>query len=170
MKIQTKTLALLAVAGGMLASGYLIGPAPGATTTGAAVAQATPAPAKLAPAPQPASKVKMMRPPVPLLVSGHDQYFVSAPADAVATDTQTAAATLGTTAATGDKPGDKLGDKPLDGRDEANFAAKAAIEQDGYRNVRALVKIADGTWRGRAMRGSTEISVTVDANGSVSAD
>jgi hypothetical protein len=166
MKIQTKTLALLAVAGGMLASGYLIGPAPGATTTGAAVAQAAPAPAKLAPAPQPASKVKMMRPPVPLLVGGHDQYFVSAPADAVATDTQTAAATMGTTAATGDK----LGDKPLDGRGEANFAAKAAIEQDGYRNVRALVKIADGTWRGRAMRGSTEISVTVDANGSVSAD
>ena len=148
----------------MLASGYLIGPAPGATTRPVVALAAPASPAK--PAPEPASKVKMMRPPVPLQVGGHDRYFVSAPADVIATDTQTAAATMGTTAATNDK----LGDKPLDGRGEASLAAKAAIEQDGYRNVRALVKIADGTWRGRAMRGSTEISVTVDANGSVSAD
>jgi hypothetical protein len=168
MHIQTKTLALLVVAGGMLASGYLIGPAPGATTTDAVVAQASvPAPAKLAPAPQPTSKVKMVRPPVPLQVGAHDQYFESKPADVVATQTQTAAATMGTTAvgATG-----AIGDKPLDDQVQANVAAKAAIEQDGYRNVRALVKSGDGTWRGRAMRGSTEIAVTVDANGRVSAD
>jgi hypothetical protein len=167
MHIQTKTLALLVVAGGMLASGYLIAPAPGATTAGTAVAQATapvlaPAPAKLAPAPQPTSKVKMVRPPVPLQVGGHDQYFVSSPADVVATQTQTASATMGGTPA--------IGDKPLDDQGQANGAAKAAIEQDGYRNVRGLVKAADGTWRGRALRGSTEISVTVDVSGSVSAD
>jgi hypothetical protein len=162
MKDQTRTLALLVVASGMLASGYLIGPAPGATT-GTAVAQAVPSqPAKPAPAPQSASKVKMMRPPVPLQVSGHDQYFVSSPADVVATQAQVAAATTGTTGA--------VGDKPLDDQGQANFAAKAAIEQDGYRNVRALVRIADGIWRGRAMRGSTEITVSVDASGSVSAD
>jgi hypothetical protein len=166
MIIQTRTLVLLVVAGGMLGSGYLIGPAPGATTAGAVVRAASASLAKLTPAPQPTSKVKMVRPPVPLQVGGHDQYFVSAPAEAVATETQTAAATMGTTGATGDKPVDK----PFDDQGGSNFAAKAAIEQDGYRNVRALVKTADGTWRGRAMRGSTEISVTVDANGSVSAD
>jgi hypothetical protein len=167
MKIQTKTLALLVVAGGMLASGYLIGPAPGATA-GTVVAQASiPAPARLAPAPQPTSKVKMLRPPVPLQVGAHDQYFESKPADVVATQTQTAAATIGTT---GIGTTGAIGDKPLDDQGQANFAAKAAIEQDGYRNVRALVKGADGTWRGRAMRGSTEIAVTVDAGGSVSAD
>ena len=164
MHIQTKTLAILVVAGGMLASGYLIAPAPGATSAGMAIAQAnTPAPAKLAPAPQPTSKVKMLRPPVPLQVGGHEQYFASNPTDVVATQTQTASATLGTT-------GGAIGDKPIDDQGQANFAAKAAIEQDGYRNVRGLVKAADGTWRGRAMRGTTEISVIVDASGSVSAD
>ena len=148
----------------MLASGYLIAPAPGATSAGMAIAQAnTPAPAKLAPAPQPTSKVKMLRPPVPLQVGGHEQYFASNPTDVVATQTQTASATLGTT-------GGAIGDKPIDDQGQANFAAKAAIEQDGYRNVRGLVKAADGTWRGRAMRGTTEISVIVDASGSVSAD
>ncbi len=54
MKIQT--LALFVVAGTMVVSGYLIGPAPGATVaTGAPVATiaTTAAPDKLAPAPQP---------------------------------------------------------------------------------------------------------------------
>jgi hypothetical protein len=48
--------------------------------------------------------------------------------------------------------------------------AKRAIEFDGYRNVRGLVKGADGVWHGRAMRGRTEVGVKVDASGSVSAD
>ena len=163
MKIQT--LALLIVAGGMLASGYVIGPAPGATVatiTTAAQAGAA-APDKLAPTPQPTTKVRTMRPPVPFQVGTHDQYFTSPPADAVATETKAAAATIGT-----------IDGKPLDeqaqNQGQADVVAKAAIEQDGYRNVRALAMGADGTWRGRAMRGSTEIAVSVDANGSVSAD
>lgn len=49
-------------------------------------------------------------------------------------------------------------------------AAKAAIMADGYKAVRGLTKAADGTWRGRALRGTTEIQVTVDAQGRVSAD
>ncbi len=49
-------------------------------------------------------------------------------------------------------------------------AAKAAIEADGYKGVRNLVQTADGKWTGRAMRGATEISVTVTSDGSVSAD
>jgi hypothetical protein len=161
MHIQTKTLALFVVAGGMLVSGYLIGPAPASTKT--AVAQAVaPAPAKLEPAAQPTTKVKMVRPPVPLQVGGHDQYFAPNPADVAAPPTQIASATIGTTSG--------IGDKPTDDQPQSNVAAKAAIEQDGYRNVRGLVKSGEGTWRGRAMRGTTEISVTVDASGSVSAD
>ena len=44
------------------------------------------------------------------------------------------------------------------------------IELDGYKHVRALEKGPDGVWRGRAMRGRTEIAIRVDATGSVSAD
>jgi hypothetical protein len=168
MKIQT--LALLVVAGSMIASGYVIGPAPGATvaTIATTAAQAIAAvPDKLAPTPQPTTKVRMTRPPVPLQVGSHDQYFTSPPADAVATDTQTAAATMGTT---GINSTSTIDGKPLDDQAQTNIVAKAAIEQDGYRNVRALSMGADGTWHGRAMRGSTEITVSVDANGSVSAD
>jgi len=49
-------------------------------------------------------------------------------------------------------------------------AAKAAIEADGYKGVRGLVQTADGKWTGRALRGKTEISVTVSSDGSVSAN
>lgn len=49
-------------------------------------------------------------------------------------------------------------------------AARARIEADGYRQVRGLTRDADGTWRGRAMRGEAEIGVRVDARGSVSAE
>jgi hypothetical protein len=52
----------------------------------------------------------------------------------------------------------------------SNAAAKAIVEADGYKNVRSLVQAPDGTWRGRAMRGAVEITIIVDANGSVLAD
>jgi len=48
--------------------------------------------------------------------------------------------------------------------------AKQAIELDGYKNVRGLEKGPDGVWRGRAMRGRTEIAVRVDSSGNVSAE
>ena len=48
--------------------------------------------------------------------------------------------------------------------------ARAAIEADGYKKVRAINKAADGTWRARALRGTTEVALRVDATGSVSAD
>ena len=47
--------------------------------------------------------------------------------------------------------------------------ARKAIEFDGYKNVHGIVKDPDGTWHARAMRGRTEIAVTVDASGNVSA-
>jgi hypothetical protein len=48
--------------------------------------------------------------------------------------------------------------------------ARAAILADGYRSVRALAWNAGGRWTARAMRGDTEIGVSVDAEGRVSAD
>ena len=49
-------------------------------------------------------------------------------------------------------------------------AAKAAIEADGYKRVSVLGKSADGTWRAKAYRGATDVRLTVDATGRVSAD
>lgn len=54
-----------------------------------------------------------------------------------------------------------------DGMTEA--AARAAIAADGYKVVRSLAK-ANGKWTARAMRGDTEVSLTVAADGSVGAE
>ena len=48
-------------------------------------------------------------------------------------------------------------------------AAKAAIEADGYKGVRALVRGSDGAWKASALRGQTEVLLSVDRTGSVSA-
>jgi hypothetical protein len=48
-------------------------------------------------------------------------------------------------------------------------AAKAAIEADGYKSVRVLAKGSSGTWQAKVYRGATEIEVSVDSSGRVSA-
>lgn len=53
---------------------------------------------------------------------------------------------------------------------EGGGFAKSAIEADGYKAVRNVVAGPDGTWRARALRGRTEVVVTVDREGRVSAD
>ena len=45
--------------------------------------------------------------------------------------------------------------------------ARSAIEADGYKTVLAITKAGDGTWHARALRGTTEVSLHVDAQGSV---
>ena len=45
-------------------------------------------------------------------------------------------------------------------------AARAAVEADGYKNVRIVSK-GDGVWRAKALRGRTEVLLIVDSNGSV---
>jgi len=50
-----------------------------------------------------------------------------------------------------------------------NFA-RGAIEADGYRFVKSIAPGPDGTWRARALRGKTEVVLTVDRDGRVSAD
>ena len=47
-------------------------------------------------------------------------------------------------------------------------AAKAAIEADGYKRAKVVRQGDNGIWYARAMRGTTEVSLTVDAGGRVS--
>jgi hypothetical protein len=49
-------------------------------------------------------------------------------------------------------------------------AAKAAIEADGYKGVRALARGPDGAWKASAWRGQTEVQLSVDPTGNVSAN
>jgi hypothetical protein len=72
------------------------------------------------------------------------------------------------TAGSPDLPLTKAEVPSLDDRDRG--AAKAAIEADGYKGVSVLDKGTNGTWRAKAYRGTTEIKVTVDSAGRVSAD
>ena len=46
-------------------------------------------------------------------------------------------------------------------------SVRAKIEADGYKDVQGLAMGADGRWHGRAMRGNTEVAVTVDDRGTV---
>ena len=46
--------------------------------------------------------------------------------------------------------------------------AQKRIEQDGYKSVQNLQKGSDGLWHGTAMRGNTQVQVTVDRSGRVS--
>ena len=72
-----------------------------------------------------------------------------------------------------DEPGGAMprpeGVRP-EGSGMSENAVRTLIEADGYRGVSRLTRGADGVWRGRALRGSTEIGVGVDANGRVSAE
>jgi len=45
--------------------------------------------------------------------------------------------------------------------------AQKRIEADGYKNVTGLAQGADGLWHGTAMRGNTQVQVTVDRAGKV---
>jgi len=155
MKPHPKTLVLVALASGMLASAYFIGPAPAAT---AVPAEARPIPSMaMAAAPsKPASTIKTLRAPVPLLVGRHDQFFDMSSVPDTAAPTQTASATAN--------------ESPQAPAASSDSTAKASIEMDGYRNVRGLVRASNGAWHARAMRGSTEIAVVVDPNGNVSQD
>jgi hypothetical protein len=47
-------------------------------------------------------------------------------------------------------------------------AAKAAIEADGYKGAKVVRRGDNGIWYAKAMRGASEVSLTVDAGGRVS--
>ncbi len=89
------------------------------------------------------------RPPVPVIFS-HRRAFVPA---------NEAASTLSSLAANTAPPGNMTA-----------AAAKAAIEADGYTGVRALARGSDGVWKATALRGQTEVLLSVGPTGSVSAN
>jgi hypothetical protein len=89
------------------------------------------------------------RPPVPVLFS-HRRAFVPA---------NEAASPLSSLAANTAPPGSMT-----------EAAAKAAIEADGYKAVRALARGSDGVWKASALRGETEVLLSVGPTGSVSAN
>lgn len=157
MTVPFRTFALFGLAIGLLAAGYLFAPAPGASRSLPAQHSAKVVPQ--AP-PKPATTLVASRPPVPLVTPPRTTHFQMAERT---TDGKPTVDTVGTTT----NPLDPNDAKPAGGD---GSQAKHAIEFDGYRNVRGLEKGPDGVWRGRAMRGRTEIAVMVDASGNVSAE
>ena len=156
-------------------------PRPGAATLTPAPApqagscrRAAPASAAVA---KPSAALVANRAPVPISPRSHNTYY--APKEVtnrshrwlVQTASATAGPVTGNTTLTdgptvsGIAGGSIDGGLPLSGdaKTGGNAQAKAAIELDGYKNVRGLEKGPDGMWRGRAMRGRTEITVRVDA-------
>jgi hypothetical protein len=109
---------------------------------------ALPIPASAVPARSTPSS-EATRPPVPVLFS-HRRPFVPA---------NEAASTASPSAAEAARP---------DNMSEA--AAKAAIEADGYKGIRALARGPDGVWKASALRGQTEVLLSVGPTGSVSAN
>lgn len=169
--VPFRTFALFGLALGMLAAGYLFAPAPG----GASTPLPTQPLAKVVP-PAPAKSETTLvssRPPVPLLTSPRTpSYQVERTTDGPANNKPTV--DMGTFSSNPPGPNDT---KPAADITQAlataagadDSPAKKAIEFDGYKNVRDLAKGPDGVWRGRAMRGRTEIAIQVDATGNVSA-
>jgi hypothetical protein len=116
------------------------------------VAAKQPDPTPVAPAPEPVVKkasFEIKQAPVPLIMRARPT--IETPvfdADAVGPEVPVLA---------------KSADAPAD-----NSAAKAAIEADGYRNAKVVRQGENGIWYAKAMRGTTEVSLTVDATGRVS--
>ena len=174
MKVPFRTYASFGLALGMIGLGYQLGAAPSVITQPAPASPPVAA-AKLEPVPVAKAPTALVanRPPVPLVTAPRPASYVP-PAEpqtaSVSTDNKS---TVPPTVNMG-----TFSSNPSDGRDVTqalsmpgdDARAKKAIEFDGYRNVGSLVKQPDGTWRGRAMRGRTEIAVRVDANGNVSAE
>ncbi len=127
---------------------------PLAAPTRAAEPVAVPAP-KPVPAPtvQKAS-IETRQAPVPLLVKPRPP--VDLPAVDAAAATPATAANTEQAAATDNAAGESV--------------AKSAIEADGYKGVKVIRKGENGMWYAKAMRGKTEVTLIVDASGSVSAE
>jgi len=128
-----------------------------APTTGPAIHKGAPAPATV----QKAS-VETRQAPVPFQLKPRPPVNLPPVADKDKDkDKATEAKAAGQSA---DKPGETASDPA------GENAARAAIEADGYKGVKVLRKGANGVWHASALRGKTTVMLTVDGNGSVSAD
>lgn len=144
MKLALLVLASVAVIGGTASAALFVAPGEPAAPSPASVRSAVvlpPAPA-LEPARKAAPALEAKRPPVPILYVPKAAYVPP-----TAQESASPPATEGMTEA----------------------AARAAIAADGYKGVRSLTK-SNGKWMARAMRGDTEISLTVTPDGSVGAE
>lgn len=165
MTVPLRTFALFGLALGMLATGYFFAPAPGASTPLHAPVQA-----KAAPPVPPKAEARLVasRPPVPLVTAPRHSYQpVDQASGSPSSDKPTV--DMGTLSTNPPNPNDPTQALTVSASGD-DGQARRAIEFDGYRNVHGLAKGPDGSWRGRAMRGKTEIAVRVDASGNVSAE
>ena len=132
-------------------AGTAIAPAPIAPTAAPSATKGAPAPTV-----QKAS-VEARQPPVPFQMKARPPVNLPPAADKA------------TEAKASGKPGETPAD-PATGDTAGEKAARAAIEADGYKGVTVLRKGVNGVWHAKALRGKTEVMLTVDASGSVSAD
>jgi hypothetical protein len=146
MKIRFLALGLLATTA-TVASAHVFVP-PRAMEQSRPIRMALPTDVSALPA-RSAPSLDAIRPPVPVLFS-HRRPFVPA---------NEAASTLSPSAAETAPPGNL-----------SETAAKAAIEADGYKGVRALARGPDGVWKASALRGQIEVLLSVGPTGSVSAN
>jgi hypothetical protein len=146
MKIRFLALGLLATTASV-AIAHLFVP-PGATEQSQPIRMALPT--HVSPLPDPsAPSLDATRSPVPVLFPQR-RPFVPA---------NEAASTLSPSPADTAPPGNM-----------SETAAKAAIEADGYKAVRALARGSDGVWKASALRGQTEVLLSVSPTGGVSAN
>jgi hypothetical protein len=154
MKFRFLALGLLATTASV-ASAHVFMPSPERTGALARSTEQSPPPPVALPSKtsalpaRSAPSLDATRPPVPVNFSNR-RVFVPAN-EAASTPSSSAAATA-----------------PSGNMSEA--AAKAAIEADGYKAVRALTRGSDGVWKATALRGQTEVLLSVGPTGSVSAN
>lgn len=146
MKIRFLALGLLAMTASV-ASAHVFVP-PRATEQSRPIRMALPTRVSPLPAPS-APSLDATRPPVPVVFSPRGSFV---PANE-------AASTLSPPPADPAPPGNM-----------SETAAKAAIEADGYKSVRALVRGSNGVWKASALRGQTEVLLSVSPTGGVSAN
>jgi hypothetical protein len=152
MKKRSFLMIAMAMTAAGVASAFALGPQePAARDLPMPVVARQPAPTSAVPASAPAPVVKAAsiearRPPVPLLMK---------PRPTIAPPLYDA-----------DAVGPEVPVRTGDGSGES--AAKAAIEADGYKRAKVVRQGENGIWYAKAMRGTTEVSLTVDATGRVS--
>lgn len=134
-----------------VAGAHMVAPLPDDMPFGSSAKAATASVSQASIAPVAKSFVEVRQAPVPLQMRERPP-VISSPELETASATPVAAQTLGA------------------GEGEGGGFAKSAIEADGYKAVKNITPGPDGTWRARALRGKTEVVLTVDRDGRVSAD
>ena len=68
-------------------------------------------------------------------------------------------------------PDTKNPNAPVEGANSfTEGQARSRIEKEGYTNVTGMTKDDKGVWRGKAMRGGKQVSVSLDFQGNLTAN